>query len=154
MDHERILALKETFLRIVKKFTQMEKLARNYGSGDILSPAEIHAVDLIGRYPGATVTELAARKRVTKGAVSQVVTKLQSKGLVRKCRSLDSEKSILLILTERGTSAFLGHGRFHAEHDQEMLEALLGMSEEQMVTLERFMHLLEKTSEAYLDDLR
>ncbi len=152
MSKERILALKEIFLRIVRKFIQIDALARDYGSGDILFPAEIHLLDLIGRNPGITVTGLARRQRVTKGAVSQVVKKLGNKGLVRKCRALDSEKSILLILTERGTLAFVGHGRFHAKHDQQMLEALLGMPEERIVAVERFMQLLEETSDAYLKD--
>jgi len=154
MNTERIRRLNETFLRIVNKFRRLEKLPADYGSGHPLFPAEIHTVELIGRNPGIAVTEVAKRQGVTKGAVSQVVKKLDEKGLVRKCKSLDNEKSILLILTERGKLAVEGHQRFHAKNDQEMLTELLGMSEDQLATLERFEELLEKTLDEYMTDLQ
>lgn len=154
MNQERIRRLNEAFLRIVNKFRRLEKMPGDYGSGDSLFPTEIHTLELIGRNPGVAVTELARRQGVTKGAASQVVKKLDEKGLVQKCKSLDNEKSILLILTEKGKLAFDGHELFHAKHDREMLTELLEMSVDQLATVERFIQLAEKTLDAYTKDLQ
>ncbi len=87
---------------------------RTFDTGMVLSRAEIHTVQAIGRDRGSTLKALAARMAVTKGAASQMVTKLAAKGLVTKGRTPGNDKEVALDLTELGWRGFHAHERFHA----------------------------------------
>ncbi|EFK05222.1 transcriptional regulator, MarR family [delta proteobacterium NaphS2] len=76
--------LREAFIRIVAKYRILEKRPQDYGIGEVLHPSEIHTIEMIGKNPGINVTGLAGRLGVTKGAVSQLIKKLENKGLVSK----------------------------------------------------------------------
>lgn len=57
---------------------------RDYGTGDLLTHAEVHALAEVGAEPGITVLALAARTCRTKGAMSQLLAKLEAKGLLER----------------------------------------------------------------------
>ena len=50
---------------------------------------------------------------VTKGAVSQTITKLTRKGLVRKTYAPGNAKEVILELTDLGLVGFQNHEKFH-----------------------------------------
>ena len=54
---------------------------RDYGTGDLLTHAEVHALAEVGAEPGITVLALAARTCRTKGAMSQLLAKLEGMGV-------------------------------------------------------------------------
>lgn len=103
------------FNRFINKFNELEKMPYNFGIDEMLYPSEIHTIQAIGNNNGINVTALAQRLGVTKGAVSQMITKLKNRGLISKMRSMDNNKEVLLILTAKGQKAFEGHERFHNE---------------------------------------
>ena len=61
------------------------------------------------------MTRLAEYMGVTKGAISQTITKLARKRLVRKTYAEDNVKEILLDLTDLGWTGFHSHEQFHME---------------------------------------
>ncbi|MBN2026640.1 MAG: MarR family transcriptional regulator, partial [Actinobacteria bacterium] len=75
--------------------------------------AEIHTVKAIGDNPGINVTGLAESMGVTKGAASQILNKLVSKGLVVKRSADDNAKEILPELTQAGLKGYHKHEEFH-----------------------------------------
>jgi transcriptional regulator, MarR family len=62
------------------------------GYGDVLSASEIHLIDIAGRYPQEKLSEIATRLGITKGAVTQMVQKLEEKGYVRRVRSTEKQE--------------------------------------------------------------
>ena len=60
---------------------------RDYGTGDLLTHAEVHALAEVGGEPGITVLALAARTCRTKGAMSQLLAKLTAKPLSLPCEA-------------------------------------------------------------------
>ncbi len=90
----------------------MHQAPREYGTGVPLYGSEIHTIQAIGKSIGTNVTELAEKMGVTKGAVSQMVSKLVEKGMVRKTRAQDNAKEVVLELTELGRIGFRNHARF------------------------------------------
>jgi DNA-binding MarR family transcriptional regulator len=88
-DYEKLM---ETWVRIVSKMNDAECKRRDYGTGDLLSPAEIHLLQAIGRNPGKKITDLATYTGVTKGAVSQMANKLAARNLVVKYSAPGNEK--------------------------------------------------------------
>jgi len=98
--------------RVVGRLSAMYQAPREYGTGIPLYGTEIHTIQAIGESAGITVTRLAEKRGVTKGAVSQTLSKLVGKGLVRKTHAPDNAKEVVLELTERGWIGFRNHGTF------------------------------------------
>ena len=94
------------FIRISKKFQELEKMSIDIGSGEKLYPSELHVIDAIGNGYGNNVTELSKKFGITKGAVSQVVNKLFDKDFLIKERKSGYGKEVVLSLSEKGLKAF------------------------------------------------
>lgn len=113
-DQEKnIQVLVEQFMRIINKYNVLQKKPYDFGVGEKLHPSEIHTVSAIAGVGMINVTELAGMLGITKGAVSQMASRLEKKGLVRKSRDRSNDKEVLLGLTRRGIKAHEGHVRFH-----------------------------------------
>ena len=105
--------LVERFYRLMNKLNELEKSAYDFGVDEKMYPAEIHTIEAIGKNSGLNVTELAKKLCITKGAVSQMIGKLKKRDFINKVRSMDNDKEVLLILTDKGKKAFEGHEQFH-----------------------------------------
>ena len=68
------------FIKLANKYNSLEKIPADYGVGKDLYHSERHLLDQIGDYPEKNITELAQFMGVTKGAISQTVKKLETKG--------------------------------------------------------------------------
>ena len=144
----------ETFLRIINKFKALEKIPIDHGTGDLLYASEVNTLELIGRFPNINLTQIAKKRGVTKGAVSQIVAKLVKKQLVSKNQAPDNDKTVLLKLTDAGEIAFENHEKFHEKYDSPMVEKLNSMSNEQLGLVADTFAMLESTIDSYLKDLK
>ena len=106
--------------RVVGKISAMQQAPREYGTGVPLYGSEIHTAQAIGKSVGINVTRLAEKMGVTKGAASQIVSKLVEKGVVRKSRAQGNAKEVVLDLTELGRTGV----RNHEEFDMEILQSV------------------------------
>lgn len=70
--------------------------------GQELYTTEVHALNEIGRRASTNMTQLAQLTHRTKGAVSQMIAKLEKKGLVQKQVSPTNKSEVLLALTAEG----------------------------------------------------
>lgn len=92
----------DLFLRLVNRYRALERIPDRHGLSAGLYHSERHILDQVGSRPEWNVTEHAAGMGVTKGAVSQVIAKLEAKGLVRRCRKGGNGKAVYLELTRQG----------------------------------------------------
>ena len=111
-DRQMFEELLRVLDRVVGRLSAMYQAPREYGTGGPLYSSEIHTIQAIGKSIGINVTQLAEKMGVTKGAVSQMVSKLVEKGMVRKTRAQDNAKEVVLELTELGRIGFRTHERF------------------------------------------
>lgn len=109
-DYREIAWLME---KIIHKYNQFEKMPQKYCDGIMLTQSEIHTVAIIGDEEGINVTELAAKRGITKGAASQMIYRLVDKGLVEKRVSPKSDAALNLYLTELGERARSEHRKMH-----------------------------------------
>lgn len=144
MAKEDYYKLMGIWVRIIDKMNENECKNRDYGTGDILSPSEIHLLQAIGMNPGLKVTDMANYVGVTKGAISQMVKKLVARGLVVKYAGAGNEKEVLLKLSASGEIARKGHDRHHKMLVDEVAGSLGDLTEEQFVFLEKFLIAVEK----------
>ena len=101
--------------QVMAKMGLQHSAPHDFDTGIPLYRAEIHTVRAIGENPGINVTALAGRMGVTKGAASQMISKLVKKGLVEKKDAEDNERETLLELTDLGLRGHRAHERFHMD---------------------------------------
>ncbi len=118
------------FLRVVTKLFEVDKKIRNYGTDQPLYEAEIHMIKAIKENDGIHVTGLADMLGVTKGAVSQIIMKLQRKGMIKKEADPCNLSRLMLHATPKGETAYLHHQRLHKEFD-DVFEGILESAAEQ-----------------------
>lgn len=92
----------------------IDRRPKTFDTGHVLSRAEIHTVQAIGRNRHCNIKALSGALGVTMGAVSQMVARLEKKGLVSKKRAPGNDKEVALDLTEPGWRGYRAHERFHA----------------------------------------
>lgn len=92
-------------LWIINRFTFHEKKSV-LPYGDLkLYPAEIHLMLLIDDEPGINATEMATRLGVTKGAISQTLSRLEKKGAIHKTRDPYHKNELTASFTTLGQEA-------------------------------------------------
>ena len=114
----------DRFMRLVHKYNSMEKLPARHGKGLDLYHSERHMLDKVGENPGINVTEFAQIAGVTKGAVSQVIKKLENKGLVRRYKKGGNEKEVFIELTQEGKAVCECRKRINQETVRAISEEL------------------------------
>ncbi|WP_252187456.1 MarR family winged helix-turn-helix transcriptional regulator [Anaeromonas gelatinilytica] len=136
--------LSYTLLRVVWKLFEVDRKTRCYGTDEQLFEAEIHMIKSIKENEGIHVTGLAELLGVTKGAVSQIIMKLQKKDMIVKDTDPRNLSRLILRLTPKGETAYINHEKLHQEFDNLVNEALEGASMENVAFLKEFLNSLER----------
>lgn len=89
-------------IRFTLMFNGFMMRKRSYGGGEKLTLVELMLLLTISESEGIFATEIAKKWRKTKGAISQILKKLETKGLIDKQRDSHDTKMYGLFLTERG----------------------------------------------------
>lgn len=129
--------------RLFLQLQRLEKNPRSFGDAGPLTPSEIHTIDAIGCGQAILMSELANRLSVTKGAVSQVIKRLESQGLVQRSAHPEDSRASLISLTSKGVSAYHAHWQDHL-HFYDQLRAKLSQQEIEMfeIGIEKLIELL------------
>ncbi len=138
-----------TFLRVMTKLSEMDRKLRRYGTDQPLYEAEIHMIKSIKENEGIHVTGLADMLDVTKGAVSQIIAKLERKGMIVKELDPGNLSRLSLRLTPKGETAYAGHEALHREFDDLFASALDSADEENKAFLKRFLDDLDARIDAF-----
>lgn len=88
------------------------KIPHDYGTGEEYTSVEVHTLKDITDNPGITVTELARDYGKTKGAVSQILKKIESKGLIYRQVDEDNDNRFHLFPTEKGIQLDDAHRQY------------------------------------------
>ena len=71
-----------------------------------LTHAQFDIIATLGNTPGMTYKELGDKTLITKGTLTGVIERLDSKGLVARTRSCDDKRSFSVCLTAQGEKVF------------------------------------------------
>lgn len=129
---------------------EYDSLPHYYGSV-VLYQAEAYIVNLVGRHPGITVTQLAEILKKTTSACSQIVRKLKTKGFVMQIRNPGNNRSYNLKLTAEGENVFQAHINFNQACQKETFELLKEFTDEELLI---YLKVQRKLNEAYQGDVR
>lgn len=132
------------FSRVHNKLNRLEKKTVVFEKNEKLYAAELHAIAAIGNNWGNTVSGLCNFFGTTKGAVSQIISKLEAKNLIRKERNRDNGKEIIISLTDKGLNIFHNHENLHKHMDKEFLNYLEVTSNEKINDFIQFLCQIER----------
>lgn len=85
------------------------KAPHDYGTGETYTAVEVHTLKRIADNCGTTVTELAKEYAKTKGAISQILKKLETKDLIYRKVADDNDNKYHLYLTDKGKQLDTAH---------------------------------------------
>lgn len=95
-------ALDRLVSTLINTVLNLEKSRTFVVRGRRIYPSEVHLLLLLADQPAANATELARMLGLTKGAVSQTITRLVEKGLLTKTRDPASKNALALSFTTQG----------------------------------------------------
>ena len=98
---------------IINKSQTISKKAMRFGTDTLLHPSEIHMVVNIAGSREPHVIGLAKELGITKGAVSQIIRKLERKGIIKRNIDINNRSKYLLTLTTKGLHAYHQHEKLH-----------------------------------------
>lgn len=132
-----------SILRLIEKVERIRK-SSVYDAGYVtIMASEMDTIKAIGDNEPIYVTELSKKLGVTKGAVSQQLTKLEKKGLIIKKVDEENAAKRAISLTSLGRRMYERHDQFHKELNLFVESLLQSASEESRQFLEMF---IEKIS--------
>lgn len=125
-------------ISLVYRLIEADKKIRYFGTDKQLTESEIHMIKAVRDYEGLHITGLANRLNITKGAVSQVVMKIEKKGMIVKERDSGNLSRLVLRLTQKGETAYKNHELFHRKFDAYVEKTLKDATPEKREFLREF----------------
>lgn len=131
--------------RFIMYFNRLERNPHDFGGAGRLTPSEIHVIDAIGCGEGILMSKLALHLGVTKGAVTQIIMRMEGKELVRRLAHPTDFRSTFVRLTEKGEVAYQAHKQV-VENFYRNVSTQLEPQEIKIFTkcLETFCHVFER----------
>ncbi|MGA2936652.1 MAG: MarR family transcriptional regulator [Syntrophobacteraceae bacterium] len=145
MDREKASnEIMDLFIRVVNKYNGLEKIPVKHSPGIGLYHSERHMLDRVGAHPHMNITELARASGVTKGAISQIVKKLETKGVIRRYKRAANDKEVFIELTETGKKTCEERRRTNKETIVPLRDELDLYSDEHVAFLVHMFHWLDE----------
>ena len=120
-------ALSDLSYRFCQIHAESYKRQIDYGTGEQYASAEVHLITQIADNPGITSTEIAQTTGRSKSAVSQIITKLESKGLIRRERSQKNLRFTSLYVTPKGLKLSKAHKEYDCSNVTPYLEDYIAL---------------------------
>lgn len=135
--------ISDKFFKVAAKFSEIDENSKCEIEDDNFVNTEMNIVKIIKEHEEIHVTGMAEILGVTKGAVSQVLGRLEKKGVVVKERDYKNMSRLVLKLTPKGERLYEIHEAFHAELNEIIRETLENSTEENRVFLKNFLDAVE-----------
>jgi DNA-binding MarR family transcriptional regulator len=112
------------FERIVNKIHAMERIPKDFGTGELLHLGQVNTIVAVGENPKSSITQLSSALGITKGAVSETVKKLEDRGYLKRMKASGNAKSVLVGLTSMGKKVCTMHEKNHREYLSKYFEEI------------------------------
>jgi len=102
-----------TLMDIFDKYQNIYKKAMYFGTDSLLYNSEINMITCISESNEHYIIGLAKELGITKGAVSQIVKKLEKKGMITKFVDPGNRSRLFIELTPKGICAYNQNNESH-----------------------------------------
>ncbi|WP_379320322.1 MarR family winged helix-turn-helix transcriptional regulator [Paenibacillus puldeungensis] len=117
------------FTHLVHQIRRQERQPRSLGKVGSFTPSEIHTIRTIGTGDGIIMGQLADRLGVTNGAITQLVERMENKGLVKRAQLMRGSRKVNVTLTDKGQSAYYAYEQFYVKPFEEWIRDELSEKE-------------------------
>lgn len=128
---------------IIRQLEEERRKPKDYGDGTLLGHAEVQFLETIARFPDKNVSSLSAQLGITKGAVTQLVSKLYQKDLILEVQREDNKKEKYYRLTPQGERVVAGHHDFHKEANERLCDFMKTLSPMESAAIYRFLEFIK-----------
>lgn len=154
VDEREIREVTNALFGLIDKLGLIEKTPRRYGTEELFYTSELTTLETIGYSPGLNVTELAEQLGITKGGVSQMIKKLEQKGLVTRYHDEFNKKEVFHKLSMKGEIIFHQHQLFHLKHQADFMAEMATWTPEQMQFIKRVLAMFQRLVEGILKEVK
>ncbi len=133
-----MLILKK-FRSIMDLAMELEQTPQKFGTQELLSQTEIHLIEIIGDIEGLSVTDISKYLGITKGAVSQSLKRLETKGFTLKETDPQNLSRAIVMLTAKGQTAYWAHKHWHETMDGGFIGYLENLDDASLKIIIEFM---------------
>ena len=126
--------INDVLVRLFNEIMDREEKAIITDEFKDISNNDMHIIEAIGIEEPRNMSTVAKSLSVTVGTLTIAVNSLVKKGYVKRVRSEEDRRVVLLSLPEKGLRAYRHHAQFH----KQMVEAVMqNMTEEELSVLVR-----------------
>lgn len=100
---------------ILNKSEQLEELAKQKTDLKNLTVKQLYCIELIHSMKNPTLSELAAKLKITKASTSVMLDRLEEHGFIKKVKSDNDRRSAHVHLTNKGDKAAHLHADVHKQ---------------------------------------
>ena len=129
----------EKLMKIGNVLNEISKQPRDFNTGELLYPSEIHCIDVIYKNQGINLTQLSVKLGVSKSAALKFVKKSLSGGYILKNKLVNNQKNVVFDVTNKGRSVALKHALFSQDKLSKMYSFLKDESENNIDIIIRFL---------------
>lgn len=128
---------------LIRQLEEARRKPKDYGGGTLLNHAEVQFLDTIARFPDKNVSGLSGQLGITKGAVTQLVTKLSQKNLILEVQREDNKKEKFFRLTPQGARVVTSHHLFHKEANDRLCTFMKTLTPDESAAVYRFLEFIK-----------
>jgi len=121
MHHTDIEKLSSILIELYEKMSSWEHAVVKESG---LTPAQMHAIEIVGHQESLRMKELAQKLGVTTGTLTVMTDRLEQNGLISRRPNKKDRRSIVVGLTEKGQKYFEEHHKMHLELTREITSSL------------------------------
>ncbi|MBF0527701.1 MAG: MarR family transcriptional regulator [Deltaproteobacteria bacterium] len=137
--------LTEQITRFVNQLIFLEKKSV-FRYGEVtLYPSELHLMIVVEEGGAVNVTAMAEKLGVTKGAISQTVSRLIRKKMIITTKNPSRKNELTIHFTTTGQTALRAFSLRRAEHRAKFTAYLAELSEEEQRTIQTFLGRMEES---------
>ncbi|MFA5571423.1 MAG: MarR family winged helix-turn-helix transcriptional regulator [Sphaerochaetaceae bacterium] len=129
---------------IMRSLEEANKKPKDYGNGVVLGYAELQFLETVFRYPNEHATELSNRLNITKGAVTQMVAKLSTKGLITITQREHNRQKKFYSPTVQGEQMIQHYQRHHYEANQKLCTYMATLDDKEAQAVYSFLSFLKE----------
>ena len=105
---------------------------------NVFKSSEVHCVEVIKEYQNPNVQYLANKLFMTRGAISKLTKRLQSKKLIESYQNEHNKKEIYFRLTPKGQQVYHTHQQLHAKFDARDQDVFESLTQQEFESIQHF----------------
>lgn len=132
MNHYQ--AINDVLVKLFNEIMDIEEKALTSSEFKNISVNDMHILDAVGIQEPRNMSAVARTLSVTVGTLTIAINNLVKKGYVKRIRSQEDRRVVLLALSDKGVSAYKHHQAFHDKMVMAILKDLNASETEALTT--------------------